>query len=592
MQLANGHKLQDGKYRIENKIGQGGFGITYRAFWKTTVQGAIGAIDAEIPAVIKEFFWKDYCTREEGTSVVSISSTAGKEMFAQFKEKLKKEAEILSRFKHPNIVRVLDIFEENNTAYMVMQLVEGESLKDKIERLGKLDEATALKYTGQLCSALAEVHDKRILHLDVKPGNVVIDKNDNAQLIDFGISKQYNDNKQETSTTPIGISKGYAPIEQYSGIEKFNPPTDIYSLGATLYTMLTGQIPLEATLLAMEDLEPVQKFNPKVSALTAAVIAKAMEIKPAKRFQTIQEFWDAIGNGDVFQNSNAFQNVAETIIDTQGNEKKEIQSNETKIDTNHAKLKEQQPITSPVVYTSHSIIEPEMVFVQGGVFTMGCTPKESSDYYYEDEKPAHQVTLSSFYIGKYEVTQKQWQLIMGTSVRQQRNKAGISLAIYGEGDNYPMYYVSWNEAQEFIRRLNEATGKQYRLATEAEWEYAARGGNKSQGYKYSGGYLLNDVAWYTDNSGNATHPVGAKRPNELGIYDMSGNVWEWCQDWYGTYPSSSQRDPMGSSSGSNRVIRGGGWGSDASYCRVSYRYYRTPDYRIINLGFRIACSSN
>ena len=564
MQLSNGHKLQAGKYRIESKIGQGGFGITYRAQWKMTAQGAIGAIDIETPVVIKEFFWKDYCTREEGTNLVSISSVTGKEMFARFKEKLKKEAKILSRFTHPNIVRVLDVFEENNTAYMVMQLVEGESLKDKIEHLGKLDETTALKYTQQLCSALTEVHDKHILHLDIKPSNVIIDKNDDAQLIDFGISKQYNDEKQETSTTPIGISKGYAPIEQYSGIEKFNPPTDIYSLGATLYTMLTGQIPLEAPARSEDDLDPVTHFNPKVSKKTEEVIDKAMNEKSRHRFQTAEEFWQAFNSNDeAFYN----QNVDETFVDTQRQEKKETLLSETKIDNKPAQSK------------SSSINDHEMVFVQGGAFTMGCTLEQGGDCS-SDEKPAHQVTVGSFYIGKYEVTQAQWKAVMGS------NPSSF------KGDNLPVEHVSWNEVQEFIRKLNAATGKQYRLPTEAEWEFACRGGLKSAHYKYSGSNNLNDVGWYSDNSGNTTHPVGTKLPNELGIYDMSGNVWEWCNDWYGAYSSVAQTNPQGPASGSARVLRGGSWSYDARFVRVSFRYYITPDYRINFLGFRLACSLN
>ena len=230
--------------------------------------------------------------------------------------------------------------------------------------------------------------------------------------------------------------------------------------------------------------------------------------------------------------------------------------------------------------------EPEMVFVQGGTFWMGCTGEQQGDCD-SDESPLHQVTVSSFQIAKFVVTQKQWQLIMGTNVRQQRDKANSSWSIYGEGDNYPMYYVSWDEAQEFIRRLNAATGKQYRLPTEAEWEYAARGGAKSQGYKYSGSNNLNNVAWYTDNSGSITHAVGTKQPNELGIYDMSGNVWEWCNDWFGTYPASAQRDPMGASSGSFRVNRGGSWYNDATSCRVAYRLNFSPGFRYNFLGFRV-----
>jgi formylglycine-generating enzyme required for sulfatase activity len=234
--------------------------------------------------------------------------------------------------------------------------------------------------------------------------------------------------------------------------------------------------------------------------------------------------------------------------------------------------------------------EPEMVLVRGGTFWMGCSGEQGSDCG-SNESPLHSVTLSDFHIGKYEVTQAQWRLLMGTTVRQQRDKAGSNGLLYGEGDNYPMYYVSWEEAQMFIERLNAATGKNYRLPTEAEWEYAARGGNKSKGTKYAGSNFIENVAWMSGNSGNSTHPVGTQLANELEIYDMSGNVWEWCYDWYGTYPASAQSDPMGASSGSYRVFRGGSWYSDAGNCRVADRGGNSPGYRYGGLGFRLACSS-
>ena len=232
--------------------------------------------------------------------------------------------------------------------------------------------------------------------------------------------------------------------------------------------------------------------------------------------------------------------------------------------------------------------EPEMVFVQGGTFLMGCTAEQGGDCD-SDESPNHLVTVSDFYIGKYEVTQAQWEAVMGTSISQQRDKAGGS-SLYGVGANYPMYYVSWHEVQEFINRLNALTGKQYRLPTEAEWEYAARGGNQSRGYKYSGSNFIEQVAWFTDNSGRTNHPVGTKSPNELGIYDMSGNVWEWCYDWYGSYSSTQQTNPMGPSSGSYRVYRGGGRYNSASFCRVSNRLRSTPTDRNNSLGFRLVLS--
>ncbi|GHT37990.1 hypothetical protein AGMMS49965_00050 [Bacteroidia bacterium] len=220
--------------------------------------------------------------------------------------------------------------------------------------------------------------------------------------------------------------------------------------------------------------------------------------------------------------------------------------------------------------------EPEMIAVQGGTFRMGCSTPGSDCF--KNERPAHDVTLSSFSIGKYEVTQAQWKLIMGTTIEQRIGES------YFQDDNHPMHYVSWKDAQEFISRLNAATGKQYRLPTEAEWEYAARGGNKSQNYKYSGSHNISDVAWFKDNSERHTHPIGTKLPNELGIYDMSGNVSEWCSDWYGAYSSSPQQDPIGPSSGSVHVLRGG----DGLSAAVDYRVLaRTSGGNRLS-GFRLA----
>ena len=245
----------------------------------------------------------------------------------------------------------------------------------------------------------------------------------------------------------------------------------------------------------------------------------------------------------------------------------------------------------------------EMVFVQGGTFTMGATEEQGSDYD-SDELPTYQVTLSDFYIGKYEVTQQLWEYVMkysGTCADGSTMSAYASnvwlgempSSTYGLGPDYPAYYVSWEDIVNiFIPRLNKITGKTFRLPTEAEWEYAARGGNKSKGYKYSGSNTIGDVAWYRINSSTMTHPVGTKAPNELGLYDMSGNVREWCSDWYGWYSSSAQSNPTGPSSGSYRVDRGGCRSNSAEFCRVSSRSNDFPDERGFgNLGFRLVCSS-
>ena len=225
-----------------------------------------------------------------------------------------------------------------------------------------------------------------------------------------------------------------------------------------------------------------------------------------------------------------------------------------------------------------------MVAVEGGTFTMGATAEQGSDAY-DEENPAHDVTLSSYSIGQTEVTQALWQAVMGSNPS------------YFKGNlQRPVEKVSWNDCQTFITKLNQLTGKTFRLPTEAEWEFAARGGKQSQGYKYAGSNTIGDVAWYWDNipsqtSGNAgygTQIVATKAPNELGLYDMSGNVWEWCQDWYGSYSSDAQTNPTGPSTGSYRVHRGGSWGNDARGCLVSLRSGSTPTLSNYYLGLRLA----
>jgi len=215
-----------------------------------------------------------------------------------------------------------------------------------------------------------------------------------------------------------------------------------------------------------------------------------------------------------------------------------------------------------------------LVFVEGGTFTMGATSEQGSEVW-DDEKPAHKVTVSDFYIGKHEVTQAQWKAVMGSNPS------------HFKGDNLPVDSVSWDDCREFIRKLNERTGLRFRLPTEAEWEYAARGGNQSRRYKYSGSDDLGSVAWYGGNSGNKTHPVGQKRANELGLYDMSGNVGEWCLDWKRDYSSFSQTNPMGPVSGAYRVRRGGSWYGYARRCRVSDRGVCPPTLRLSTLGLRL-----
>jgi formylglycine-generating enzyme required for sulfatase activity len=206
----------------------------------------------------------------------------------------------------------------------------------------------------------------------------------------------------------------------------------------------------------------------------------------------------------------------------------------------------------------------EFVKVEGGTFTMG------------NGNEANQVELSSFYMQKTEVTRELWQAVMGSNPSSDK-----------AWKDFPVTGVSWHDCQKFIKKLNAITGKKYRLPTEAEWEYAARGGKLSKGYKFAGSDEIDEVAWHSGNSNSKVHPVAEKKPNELGLYDMSGNVWEWCADWYGVYRLKAQKDPIGPDNGSARVIRGGSWSSDAGGCLVAYRNYRFPVNGFSSEGFRL-----
>lgn len=296
MNLPNGHLLQNGKYRLTQMVGQGGFGITYKGVWYTEVKGPLGTVETEVPVCIKEYFFKDYCYRDSHSFSVKVHSETGKSLFYKFKEKLIKEATILSEVHHPHIVNVLEVFEENDTAYIAMEYIPGNSLKYIMDNEGVLPESEVLKYVAQIGEALQFVHEKSILHLDIKPSNILIDANGKARLIDFGVSKRYDLEQQETSTTMLTLSKGFASIEQYDneGIQNFSPRPDIYSLGATMYNLLTGKIPTESILRATKPLLAPREINPSVTSRTEAVIVKAMQIIPEDRYQSIAEMVAAL----------------------------------------------------------------------------------------------------------------------------------------------------------------------------------------------------------------------------------------------------------------------------------------------------------
>lgn len=290
--LKQGALLHHDIYRIERMLGQGGFGITYLAT----------DLNLDKLVAIKEFFPKDYCDRESSTSHVTLGTQSASEFVNKLKAKFLKEARNIAKFDHPGIIKIHAAFEENNTAYYVMDYIEGESLSQMVKRQGPLSEAKALEYIKKVGKALEYVHSKKINHLDIKPANIMVRRSDdNPILIDFGLSKQYDSEGNQTSTTPTGISHGYAPMEQYNdgGVREFSPQTDLYSLAATLYYILSGITPPQALTLIENELT----FPASIPAHLIDPIAKAMSSIRRNRHESVYEFIQEISGVKVEDDS-------------------------------------------------------------------------------------------------------------------------------------------------------------------------------------------------------------------------------------------------------------------------------------------------
>ena len=289
MELKPQTVLQGGRYVIHGVLGRGGFGVTYLA----------EQVMAKRKVCIKEFFPKDYYTRGDDTRSLTLASQGFAESMNRFKEKFVKEAQTIAALDHANIIPIYDVFEENNTAYYVMEYIDGESLSEVVKRRGALAESVAVEYVRQAASALEYLHERKIMHLDIKPGNIMLRRKDNrVVLIDFGLSKHYDEQSGEaTSTTPVGVSHGYAPLEQYKqgGVSTFSPETDIYSLGATLYYMVAGKVPPEAATLISEPLD----FPQHVSATLRSAITAAMSPSSKQRPASVGKFVVMLNKADV-----------------------------------------------------------------------------------------------------------------------------------------------------------------------------------------------------------------------------------------------------------------------------------------------------
>ena len=555
--LPVGTMLQGGKYRIDRYLSSGGFGNTY----------VVTNLYFEETCAMKEFFMKDLNLRDSNT--VTVSMPDKRPLFEAHRDKFIKEARRLRKLHNKHLIQVHDLFEENGTAYYIMDFISGESLKTRMNRLGRaMTEEEVLPILRQAIDALDAIHREQIWHLDIKPDNIMIDAKGKLYLIDFGASKQLHtvDGYTLDTSLSMALTLGYAPLEQMEqNLRLCGPWTDLYALGATLYKMLTNySIPSPTELLYGTQLT----FPPTVSQRMQELINWMMKPIYSLRPQSAAEVRSFLGD----DKNSGEKTIA---VESDNNPAEETIIEEQVVNP----TQEEKPIDLPVdgIVTVGNV-SFKMIRVEGGTFMMGATPEQGSDAN-EDERPAHQVSLSTFYIGETEVTQELWKTVMGG------NPSFYWGLLY-----HPVEEVSWDDCQDFIHKLNSLTGLKFRLPTEAEWEYAARGGQASCGFMYAGSNVDKDVA-HTKFSKlfgkQSTIDVATKQPNELGLYDMSGNVWEWCQDWYGHYSSDSQSNPTGPSSGSYRVLRGGSWYSSPRYCRVSRRSSNSPSYCGNHIGLRL-----
>lgn len=848
-ELQKGTYLKDGKYRIESVLGQGAFGITYLATAKLTVSENLGSMSVSVKVAIKEFFMHDINQRDEGETAITGSESA---TAIRYREKFRKEAENLSRMNHPNIIKVLEVFDENNTTYYAMEHIEGCSLDEYILRQGGLGETEALLKIKDIALAVSYMHKQRMLHLDIKPKNIMMDSHQQLYLIDFGLSKQYDDKGEPESSTSIGFgTPGYAPIEQanYEQNGTFPATLDVYALGATLYKMVTAETPPKASQVFEEGLDMAVLKEKGFTDSLLESISRAMSPNKKNRPQSVNDFLALLeiaeetdksnsGNIQVSQSDEALipipdngiiikmlpsdglalsfyfelyankpclvhvrknavikineqwgygipsdvveylkrnhfldKNHWEIESDTQpetmtsgstvvceftykngmsyvrrvenahltynnvlygaierlvwstslrkwllksGEDPKycefdDVQldvigmqekvyispdtdviefsyvgglipspyhrSYETVITKNDIKikvycyndvlfdgsfpfdgykffsllglitsldihllpLKENEAPGGESLHLSlqrngetymkvyiygneycmsegttnanlylikkeieriipnfHSIYAQEeafdvsnikketftikgisfnMVYVEGGTFKMGNESVIAND----DERPIHNETIKDFFIGEMQVTQSLWEVVMGENPSTQKMSNG------------PVENISWYECNDFVQALNNITGRKFRLPTESEWEYAARGGNRGQDFIYSGSNRPELVGWYLDVSNNGIHEVGQKFPNELGLYDMSGNVYEWCNNKYANYRKGI-KSFITNFKEKERVIRGGSWREWPKRSRVTARYSTSPENKAEDLGLRLAMS--
>ena len=554
-------------------------------------------------------------------------------------ERFEREVRAAARLNHPNIVTVHEFGQGEGLHFYTMTLMPGGDLKARIRaNPNGMPPAEARAVAAAVARALDYAHRRGYAHRDVKPENILFGEEGTPQLTDFGIARAMESGTRMTATGMSIGSPHYMSPEQAQGLE-VDGRSDLYSLGVVLYEMLTGRLPFDAPNTFAVGLSHIKDPAPELPRELAAwqpTLDRLLAKSPEDRYASARDLAEVLASDTPPgpQSTRVVSMEPEAELSSAAS----LRPQATRVvplgpDVDPARRDEERPtwleqpaqprrsVVGAVLGTVLALAvvgigylalrdtrgpEPaatngsgrggdaqvparrprvfdgiEFVWVPPGEFRMG----SRSRYADSDEKPVTRVRLTrGFWLGKYEVTQAQWESVMGSNPSRFKNC----------GANCPVERVSWEDVQAFIRKLNgRSGGRGYRLPTEAEWEYAARGGTTADTYAgdltnlRGNDPVLNRIAWYRENSGRRTHPVGRKAPNGWGLHDMLGNVWEWVGDWYGDYPGGTVTGPSGPGSGSNRVVRGGSWDFNARICRSANRSRNSPGVRYDGLGFRL-----
>ena len=521
------------------------------------------------------------------------------------------EAKVMVQLDHPNIRQVYDFGSIDGRPCIVMEYLEGDDLKALMKSGRRFTDTELRKWWDQIADALNYTHAEGIVHRDIKPSNLFLDKKGNIKLLDFGIAKI----RESISMTQTGAMMGtlmYMSPEQVEDSKHIGPQSDVYSLAVTFVHLLSGKRPYDSdTMSDYQIRKGIVEIPLDLSAVPeswrgflAPYLAKKPENRPTLRaFEATatpvsSQTAESDDEGTIVNDTPKKPQPSPSPSPHSGPSFREngtlspepkdkpkskktlwlglgivavivavlvvvlVINNKDGNDT----VSREQPFNGSDLTITVNGVSFVMKPVKGGTFQMGSTITEAAGW----EGPVHSVTVNSFYMGETEVTQALWKAVMESNPS------------HFKGDNLPVEQVSWNDCQDFIRKLNSLTNRNFRLPTEAEWEYTARGG-KSNGYRYAGSDSIDDVAWYMDN----THDVKTKLPNEFGLYDMSGNVSEWCSDaWYFYDDESAYNPKHEGDSGSHRVIRGGSWLGEWT-CWLPVRSIGDPDNRLSDVGFRL-----